>query len=353
MAVGLRYFNEKLWLDKYFRTLTFKEKFIWMHLITKKSIGGIFSESVSAIEGILNSSTIIEKMDNEEEYDERDYVTRKDITKALRRFNADKKLIKMEDGFYFFVNYYQNQNFKSQNNLEGVMARTEELVDKNKNVGETLKLFPAYFDQLGERLIEMLGKTPPERSKEKNLEYKQRMFLKYATLHDKVKLFFPKQVTDYLQAHLSMNYIYLYTKWGTKSLLSPDQEGEPLGDNFNLNLNPNFNFNFNLKDKLIVKDIKVKKADEKIIPLVANDFSTARTQEQGEVSAPEKPEEKKEEEIPYGDKCTWYADLLKEKGLEKVKKPKPLDPEERKQREEMLANMTLKERLDYQIKEGK
>ncbi len=254
MAVGLRFFNEKIWLDKYFMTLTFKEKFIWLYLITKKSTGGIFSENIASIEGVLNSTTIIEKIDNEEEYNESDYVTRKDISRALRKFDADKKLIKMEDGFYFFVNFYQNQNFKSQNNLEGVMARTEELITKNKNIAEHLRLYPIYFEQLGDEIIEQLKKETTEKNKDISLGYKQRMFLKYAKLHDKVKVFFSKKVTDYLQANLSMNYTYLYTKSGTKSQPSQDQ----VGDNYNLNLNPNFNFNFNLKEKLIVKDSIVK-----------------------------------------------------------------------------------------------
>ena len=347
MAVGLRFFNEKIWLDEYFMTLTFKEKFIWMYLITKKSTGGIFSENIASIEGVLNSTVIIEKIDNEEDYNESDYVTRKDISMALRKFDADKKLIKMEDGFYFFVNFYQNQNFKSQNNLEGVMARTEELITKNKNIAEYLRLYPIYFEQLGDEIIEQLKKETTKKNKDISLGYKQRMFLKYANLHDKVKVFFSKKVTDYLQANLSMNYTYLYTKSGTKSGTKSQPSQNQVGDNYNLNLNPNFNFNFNLKEKLIVKDLIIKNKETNIEssknPSLGGQVFVDSSAE-AKISARAKEKKKKEEEETREerkarkqkereDACDLALTLMKiYKGVELRRKLKkvlqPYEPEE-------------------------
>ena len=64
MAVGLKYVNKNFFDDDFSKTLNHKEKLILVHLFFIQGNGGIVKINLGSIEQALNSTSIIEKLDN-------------------------------------------------------------------------------------------------------------------------------------------------------------------------------------------------------------------------------------------------------------------------------------------------
>lgn len=188
---NLNSFNKEIWEERYFKELNYKEKLVWLCLITNTTAPGVFSFNAFTAKYKINSSSISDTIEWAKENRDTDYFKYSAVKEVINKFIADGKIAPLKDSNWIFLSYFTDYDYKSISEFTMDIKKLRMLTKDYVNIRETITKHSMFFDNLTEKSLYFLKNYTRLKDLEKIEKQRSRMIKEYLALYDYLNIELP------------------------------------------------------------------------------------------------------------------------------------------------------------------